>query len=133
MAFNDPQGTRITIGAVTFLEKSVTPPGADGGDPLDITDMSTTGNKRKAPRTLTEITPGSATVVYNPANIAAILAAVNTSASVHIDYPDGSKETFTGWLRSFTPSELTVDGEQPTADIVVEAAGSDDPTYAAGS
>ena len=123
---NTGYGARITLetSSLTFLEKSVTPPGMDGGDPIDTTNNSKTTYREQYPRTLVQVTGGSATVEYDPSTYASILGAVNVLQYITIEYLEGDQIQFYGWLRSFTPSDLA-EGAQPTAEIVIESAGVD--------
>jgi hypothetical protein len=121
--------TRITLvtSAISFEEQSVTPPGINGGDGIDNTHHGLS-IRRKSPRSTKEVTPSSATVLYNPSQRSVINAAINLLQPISIDYQDGDQDTFYGWLKEFSPGANT-EGEQPTAEIVIEAAG----TNAAGA
>lgn len=113
--------TKIAFAAdpdVSFWEKTVTPPGRDGGDAIDTTDMFNILYRTKAARSLVDITNGSSTVAYDPAVGAQIDALVNVTGWITIHYPDGSTEDFVGFLKSFIPNEIQ-EGEQPTAQIEI--------------
>jgi hypothetical protein len=105
--------------AVTlYEEKTVTPPGIDGGGPTDTTTMHNTAWRTQGPKKLKSLAEASATVAYDPAVLPEIVAAVNVNQEMEIQFPDGSSWTFWGYLGSFEPGENT-EGEQPTADITI--------------
>lgn len=113
--------TKITFANdadVSFWEKTVTPPGIDGGDGIDITTMFNTAWRTKAARTLKELTDASVTAAYDPNVHSQIVALVNVEQLITVTFPDTSTLDFYGYLKSFTPGEFQ-EGEQPTADIEV--------------
>lgn len=120
----DGYGARITLqtSGITFNEKSVTPAGVDGQDPVDVTTNAKTTYREKYPRALKELTNGSGTVAYDPAQTAAITAAVNVKQVIRVDFLEGDCCSFYGFLKSFQPGELG-DGEQPTAEIELVPCG----------
>ena len=119
----DGYQTKITIGAITFYEKKVTPPGIDGGGEVDTTTMRSTTWRSRQPKALSTLTNCKATAAYDPSQYAAILALVHVIGTVTIEFPDAVVLTFEGWLDKFTPGELT-EGEQPTAEIeIIPVAG----------
>lgn len=104
---------------VSFWEKTVTPPGLDGGDAIDITTMHNNDVRTKAPRSLFDLTDGSATVAYDPDCINQILNnLLNQPGSCTVTKSDGSTLAFYGYLQKFEPQELT-EGEHPEAEITV--------------
>jgi len=129
---DDGFSTKIAFAAdadVSFWEKTVTPPGIDGGDPIDITNMFNSATRTKAARSLYEVTDASATVAYDPVVIDQILALVNVNGSITVHFPNGDTLDFFGYLRSFTPQE-NQEGEEPLADIVIVATNVDSSTGA---
>jgi hypothetical protein len=119
-------GARIALGtsSLTFLEKSVTPIGYDGGDPIDVTNNSKTNFREQYPRKLVQLTAGTATVEYDPADLATIKGAINLLQEITITFLETDSISFYGWVRSFTPSDFA-EGAQPTAEIAIEPAGVD--------
>lgn len=103
---------------VSFWEKSVTPPGMDGGEPVDNTTMHNTTMRTMGPRSLKTATPSSVTAAYDPVVYDQIIALINVEGLVTIHFPNGDTLDFYGYLKSFTPGEL-VEGEQPEATIEV--------------
>jgi len=122
----DGYGVRITLetSSLSFLETSVTPPGVDGGDGIDVTNNSKASYREMYPRTLKEITPISATVEYDPADIASIIAAINLAQDITVSFSAGDAVQVYGFLKSFTPSDQS-EGEYPSADIEIIACGVD--------
>jgi len=124
-----PTGTKLDDGFSTkialegdtnidFWEKTVQPPGIDGGDSIDITNMWNSALRTKAARSLYDLTDVSLTVAYDPLVYDQIIAIINSNGQVTVTFPDTSTLTFYGYLKSFEPSELS-EGEEPTADITI--------------
>lgn len=104
--------------SVYLYEKEVTPPGIDGGDEIDTTTMLNTAWRTRQPRSLKTLTECSAVVAYDPAIYDDILDMLNDNQLITITFPDTATLAFWGWLKSFTPNAC-VEGEQPTANIVI--------------
>ncbi len=118
---SDGHSTKITFATaptIEFWEKAVTPPGLDGGDPVDQTTMHNTVYRTMAPRHLKTMTPFTTTAAWNPLLYTSILALINVKTTVTVTFPDGSTLAFYGFLQKFDPGEL-VEGTQPTATITV--------------
>jgi hypothetical protein len=121
---------------VHLKEKTVTPPGIDGGDEIDTTTMRNSVWRTKQPRTLKTLTEASITAVYDPLCYNELLAMINVNQQITITFPDGSSLQFWGWLKNFTPNENS-EGEQPTAACSIVPGNQDNtgaevgPTYAA--
>lgn len=125
---DDGHSTRLSFAAdttVKFYEKTVTPPGIDGGGAIDTTTMLNTTYRTKSPKALKDVSDAALTVAYDPACIPEILALVNVNNLITVTFPDGDTVAFWGWLDKFTPGEL-VEGEQPTADIEIIASNVND-------
>jgi hypothetical protein len=110
---------------LVMWEKTVTPPGVDGGGPNETTTMRNTALRTNAPKKLKSMTEGSATVAYDPAIYPTLFAMINVNQLITINYPDGSSIAFWGWLNSFEPGEI-VEGEQPTADLNFQCSNQDE-------
>lgn len=104
---------------VSFWEKTVQPPGVDGGDPIDATTMHNTTWRTMRARSLKEMTESSLTVAYDPRVLSQINALINVEQAITVHFPDGSSWTFYGYLRTFEPGE-NQEGEQPEADITIQ-------------
>ena len=127
LPLRDGFGTMITFGDdsdISVWEKATTPPGVDGGDPVDTTTFHNTAYRTKWPRQLKEHTDISMRVAYAGEVRTQIEALVNVNDEITVTYPDGTTDAFWGYLRSFTPQECA-DGSQPEADIVVVVTNTD--------
>ena len=107
---------KLTGADVTFWEKAVTPPGLDGGEPIDITTMRNISVRTKSARDLYDVTPAALNVAYDPTVYDSIIAAININQSIVITFPDGGTLTWYGYLQKFTPEALE-EGKQPMAAI----------------
>lgn len=114
-----------TASTVFFRERSVTPPGIDGGDEVDTTTMRNLKWRTRQPRKLISLTESSVTVSYDPEIYDDILAMVNENQLVTITFPDGSTLAFWGFLKNFTPGENS-EGEFPSATITIVPTNQDD-------
>lgn len=104
--------------AVKLKEKSVTPPGIDGGDLIDTTTMRNTTWRTADGRALKTLTESSFVAAYDPVVYNELNAMINVNQEIEITFPDGSKLKFWGIMRVFQPNELT-EGEQPTANVTI--------------
>jgi hypothetical protein len=122
-----PNGIRIDDGFKTlitfsrdpdvcFWEKTVQPPGLDGGDAIETTTMHNTAYRTMAPRQLVTLTEMNTVAAYDPDIYNNILSLLNVEDTITVRFPDGSTLAFFGFLRTFEPAELS-EGEQPTATI----------------
>jgi hypothetical protein len=75
-----------TASTVFFRERSVTPPGIDGGDEVDTTTMRNLKWRTRQPRKLISLTESSVTVSYDPEIYDDILAMVNENQLVTITW-----------------------------------------------
>ena len=97
---------------------SITPPGVDGGDPIDETTHTNADWRTKWPRSLVEIQDGTFTMMYDPDGWSAIAAAINDNVLITFTYPDGCGLEFFGYIKSFIPNEY-VEGEPATAEVTL--------------
>lgn len=104
---------------ISFWEKTVKPPGLDGGDAIDITTMHNTTWRTFAARDLKTLTEMSTTVAYDPDVYDEILAIINLEGSITVTFPDGSTLDFFGYLRTFEPNDVS-EGSQPEATITIQ-------------
>ncbi len=123
----DRHSTLITFATndvIKFWEKSVTPPGIDGGDAVETHTMHNTVWRTMASRTLQTMTEASASVAYDPATYDEIIALINVETTITVTFADGSTLAFFGYLRTFEPDEC-VEGTQPTATITIQPTNRD--------
>lgn len=127
-------GHRTTIGCalnpdIAFWEISVKPPGMDNGDSINTTTMWNDFWRTKAPRQLNDATDVTGTAAYDPAVWTMLKALIGIETTWTIEYPNGDKLTFYGYLRSFEKSD-NVEGTMPTADYVIVLTNQDPSTSA---
>jgi hypothetical protein len=119
----DGYQTLVTFGRdanINLWEKSVTPPGYEGGDAIDDTTMHNTTYRTFGPRNLITLTETTFTCMYDPDAYTDILNnLLNQEDTITVSFPDGSTLAFFGYLKSFIPSEL-VEGETPEAEITIQ-------------
>lgn len=134
----EPQGvylcdgyqTLIAFGAdpdVSFWEISVTPPGADGGEPVDSTTMHNTTWRTMCVRHLKTLTPASGTAAYDPQVLTQLVNLINVVNAVTIHNPDGSAWVFWGALTGFELQERT-EGGLPIANFTITPTNQDPST-----
>lgn len=119
---DDGHSTKIEFSMtpnVALWEKTVKPPGLDGGDPNDTTTMRNTVYRTMAPRKLKTLTPVTVKCAYDEGDYANILAMININQLVGVRWPTGRPWTFWAYLRSFEPDE-NQEGAQPTATVVIQ-------------
>lgn len=111
----------ITFAASTTIslwEKTVTPPGLDGGEPVVQTTMHNTQWRTMAPRALITMTPHTFTAAYDPAVYSSILSLLNVETTVTVTFKDGSTLAFYGFLQKFEPAAMS-EGTQPEATVTI--------------
>jgi hypothetical protein len=99
-------------------EKTVKPPGIDGGDPIEQTTMHNITWRTRAPRSLKTLTEGSFKAAYDPICYTQLLTIVNVETTITVEFADGSTVAFYGFLQNFDPDEL-VEGTQPEATCTI--------------
>lgn len=117
----DGFSTKITFAtkpAISLWEKTVTPPGIDGGDAIEQTTMHNTTWRTFASRSLKTLTDASFTAAYDPICFTDLLALINLETTITVTFPDGSTYAFYGYLRTFEPQEVS-EGEQPEANCTI--------------
>jgi hypothetical protein len=103
---------------VSLWEVEVTPFGADGGEPIDITTQHNVAYVTKAPQSLVELTDGTMRCGFAGEVLSQILALVNVETTITCTHPDGSTDSAYGYLRSFKPSSYQK-GKYPDAEVVI--------------
>lgn len=124
--------TLVTFAAnatIGFWEKSVTPPGLDGGDAVDTSTMHNVTYRTMSPRHLKTMTEFTMTAAYDPLLFTTALSLINVKTTVTVTFPDGSTLAFYGFLKGFEPGEL-VEGTQPEVTLTVVPTNQDPTTGA---
>jgi hypothetical protein len=112
-----------------FWESSITPPGYDGGDPVDTTTMHNNTVRTKAPRDLIDMTDMTSTGLFNASIYTTIRAIINKPTTITIAWPDLSTLAFYGFVRVFAPGDLT-EGGRMEGTITVTVTNQDPTTGA---
>jgi hypothetical protein len=147
-ARNTPDGFKLEDGyqiliafsenpSIKLWEKTVKPPGIEGGDPVDTTTMHNVKLRTAAPRRLKTLTAAQLTAAYDPAVYEEIMDMINVNQWITIHYPDGSTYDFVGYLQTFEKTALS-EGTMPEASATIvptnELEGIEtDPVYTPGS
>lgn len=107
--------------SLTIDPDSITPPGLEGGDPIDTSTQSNVKFRTKHPKSLIEVTNPRFRAFYDPAALSAIHAAINDNVAITFTYPNTGAGTLVvqGFLKTFNPSEFK-EGEPPTAECEIE-------------
>ncbi len=102
---------------ISFWEKTVDPPGFDGGPPIDQTTQFNVLYRTRWPRTLIDVTPISIPdAAYDPNLYTQVLSVINVNTVITISFQDASTIAFYGFLQSFNPNPMR-EGEQPTCSL----------------
>lgn len=118
---DDGHKTLIAFAAdpdVSLWEKTVTPPGLDGGDAIETTTMHNNVLRTMAARQLKTLTDMTTMVAYLPAAFTQLLALINIETSITLHWPNNSSLSFYGYLRTFEPGDIS-EGEQPEATVTI--------------
>lgn len=104
--------------AVKFYERTIKPPGVDGGGAIDITTMRNSVWRTQSPKSLKTLSECSFSAAYDPTVYGDIVDMIQENQLCTITFPDASTLIFWGWVDKFEPGELA-EGEQPTADVTI--------------
>lgn len=129
---DDGYRTLVTIAAdtdISFWEKSLKPPGLDGGDPVPTSTMWNNTYNTFNPRQLKTMTESTVMAAYDPAVFSQLLAVINVKTTITFRYPDGTTLAYYGYVRSAEPSEI-VEGAQPQLTITIQPTNQDPTTGA---
>lgn len=104
--------------SILFWEKSIKPPGLDGGEPVEQTTMFNSILRTFSPRKLKTMTACSCNAAYDPGVYDQLQTIINVKTTITITYPDLSTLTFYGFLQKADPNELK-EGQQPELSITI--------------
>jgi hypothetical protein len=125
-----PEGMFATIAfsldpTVCFWEKSLKPPGFDGGAPIDQTTQLNTAWKTSAPRVLKKLMPLTGKAAYNPDVMDKINNdLLNKPGSITYHFPDTSTIAFYGYLQKIDFDDLE-EGKLPELSFTIEVTNFD--------
>ncbi len=122
IALQDGYQTLITLTLDTdieFWEKTVKPPGVDGGDTVETRTMHNTTWETFAPRNLKTMTECTTRVAWDPILYTNIVTAINRKDTITVIFADGSTVAFYGYVKAFEPADVE-EGTQPEADVTIQ-------------
>ena len=128
LKLRDGYSTKITLSRdpnINFWERTVTPPGIDGGDSIEITTMHNDDWRVFAPRSLATLTEMTCSAAYDPQVYTEILGVLNLNDQITVRFPDGSTLAFWGYLKMFEVGEHS-EGEFPECTITIVPTNEDD-------
>lgn len=111
----------ITLGGIVaplFWEVEVTPPGEDGGDPIDTSHQRSVVYVTKAPQTLVEVDDMTVAVTLDPAAVPQVRAKINVPSTCILTWPDTYEIEYEGFVRSFRPNGAFSRGNRPLYNLV---------------
>ena len=100
-------------------EITVTPPGIDGGDLVNITTMHNATWRTMVPRRLKTLTTATVVAGYDPVVYDQLLDQINYNQSMTNQFSDGSDLDFFGVMRTFETDAIT-EGEMPQATCQID-------------
>lgn len=106
------------IPTASLFEKTVDPPGIDGGEAVPISTMLNTTWRTFTSRELKSMTPMRIVAAYSSKCYSELVSIINVEGSITIHFPDGSKVDFYGYLQSFEP-QTVAEGVQPEAVCII--------------
>ena len=124
---DDGHSTLLIIDAdpdICFWEKTVKPPGMDGGDPIDTTTMHNLTWRTMVSRSLVTMTPCNLTAAYDPEMWCYVPSLINSEGLMAVLFPNGDLLGFYGFLQSVEPQDHS-EGAQPECNIVIGITNND--------
>lgn len=103
---------------IEFWEKSVQPPGLDGGDLIPTSTMHNVEYRTFSPKSLTTLTECVIVAAYDPVIYSSIRAILNGNLPWTVTFPDGTTYAFWAALIRAIP-QPHVEGEQPEIEITI--------------
>jgi hypothetical protein len=79
---------------IDFYEKTLNPPGYDGGDMIDVTTMLNVAWRTMQPRSLKTLTPMTITALYSAYIYIDVNTLINAQGSASCHFPDGDILSF---------------------------------------
>lgn len=109
---------------IDLWEKTVKPPGLDGGEKVETSTMHSIAYRTFGPRELITMTPASMLCAYDPIVYDQIVAIINDETTITVTFADGSTLAFYGYLQKFEPTDCA-EGSQPEATVTIEVTNTD--------
>lgn len=114
---------------IDIWEKTATPPGYDGGEPINITTMHNQNVITKDLNALFEVTDLTIVAAYARLTYTQLLSVINVNTTVTFWFPDGGSWCAFGGVRSAIPS-ANERGSQPEMTVVIAITNVDPATGA---
>lgn len=114
------KGDGTSYNTIGLWEVTVTPVSLSGGDKVGIGNQYNTKYETFVPQRLITVGDIQMTVQYDPNAYDEISQAINDNTTITIHFPNGDRLAFYGYLKEFTPGEVTRTGN-PTATAVISA------------
>jgi hypothetical protein len=104
---------------VLFGEIEITVPGVTGRGVIDMVGLRQNVWATQAPKSIKNLTPLTAKVMFDPEMIPGLWAAVQRNQEIVVQFPTGAQLIFWGWLEevAFDP---TSEGNRPTLNITIQ-------------
>jgi hypothetical protein len=109
---------------IKLYEKTVKPPGFDGGGPNDTTTMRNINYRTKAPKKLLTVTPSTAKCAYDPTVYNTLRTQMQINQQITYTFPNGQTCVAWGWIDKVEFDEIT-EGKQPEATVTIEPSNQD--------
>jgi hypothetical protein len=104
--------------AINIYEKTVMPPGLDGGEMIDVTTMLNVAWRTMVPRSLKTLSPITIVGLYSAYLYLDMLAVLNLQGAASVHFPDGDVYSFWATLNKFeTPAHA--EGVAPEATFTL--------------
>lgn len=134
--FKMPDGFKAVLAfalkpTIRLWERDLTPPGFDGGEPINTTTQHNVAWRTLFPRALKTMTPFTFVAAYDPDVINDILIYLNRNQSFTFWYPSGDSIDFWGTMNKFEGQEMK-EGEFPLATITITPTNTDNNMGEAG-
>lgn len=119
--------TKVTLArntTVSIWEKTIKPPGVDGGEAVETTTMHNLTLRTMAPRVLKTMTPMTFKGIYDPNLYNQLFSIVNVRDTITVKFSDNSTLAFWGYVQKFEPAEIS-EGAPCEADITIVPTNTD--------
>ena len=104
--------------SILFWEKTVAPPGIDGGDEIDTSTMFNSTWRTFSPRQLKTLMPFDITAAWDPGVYDQLVTIINVATTGTVTFPDGSTLAFYCFLKTAEP-QTHEEGAQPEINLTI--------------
>jgi hypothetical protein len=112
---------------IAFWEKTVKPPGIDGGEKIETTTMHNIAWRTFSLRRLKTLTDGTVKAAWDPELYDDILAILNVADSVTEHFENGDTLDYYGAVQKFEPEDFE-EGKFPMISVTIVATNQDPAT-----